>query len=91
LVPASLYGLKRDADALSAVTDACNHMRPASPDNDGRASVLALMFVSLASLSQKGHFESTDEQRSAMIQGWLSACQVPEHQLQRVIQSMQEQ
>lgn len=91
LVPASLYGLKRDADALSALAAGCSHMPAATPDNDGRASILALTFASLATLAQKGKYESNPEQRAALIDSWLKACQVSGEQFQRTLESAQEQ
>jgi len=91
LIPASLYALKRNAEALAELTGACSRLPPATADNDVRATELALTFVALATLSQKGKFEASESQRDAMVDSWLSGCQVPAQQLQRTLESMQEE
>lgn len=91
LIPASLYGLKRDADGLTALTERCTSLHDATPASDARATYLALVFVSLQSAAEHGKFESSDEHREATIGTWLHNCGVPKEQLNSVLSSMREE
>jgi hypothetical protein len=88
LTTASLYALKRDSEALSNLTENCTNLHEATPHSDARAQHLAMVFVALAEAAQRGKFESTEEQRSTLIDGWLEACSVPAEQLRNALESM---
>ena len=91
LIPACLYGLKRDADGLTALTERCSRLHEATPASDARATYLALVFVSLNSAAEHGKFESNDEHRKATVDAWLQNCGVPKEQLNTVLSSMREE
>ena len=87
-VPASLYALKRDTEALAAITATCSRLHVATVESDARANQLGLAFLALAALGQAGKLESTEEQRDAIIESWLRGCEVPPAQFQKVLESM---
>jgi hypothetical protein len=89
LVPASLYALARDEDALTALAHTCSRVRPASAENEGRASILALTLVALDTAVKEGKLELDDQKRRQTIETWLDRCEVPPAQLEKVLNEME--
>lgn len=90
LVPASLYSLGRDEEALSALAGVCTRMPPASPDNDARASLIALVMLALSEAAQSGRFQSDEARRSQLFSSWLETCQVTEPEVKEAVDRMNE-
>jgi hypothetical protein len=90
LVPASLYVLGRDAEGLLQIAGTCGRMPPAGPENDARASLIALVMLGLGQANQSGHFQRDEAARHELVSAWLTACEVSESDLQSVIERMQE-
>ncbi len=90
LVPASLYALNRDSEGLSSLGNLCQRMAPASPHNEGRASVIAVVMGALAEAHSNGHLQRNEEQLNALLASFLQACQVSEEDLKRVVDKMRE-
>jgi hypothetical protein len=85
LVPASLHALGRHPDALLTINKICAVMPAAGPQNDGRAHYLAMIMFALTEAHQAGHFESESEERKALLENWLAACQVSQEQVEKAI------
>lgn len=90
LVPASLYGQGRYLEGLATVTDYCTRLPPASAASDARAAHLALTIVALAQLAHGGKFEASEEERNAIVESWRQGCHVPEAQLTKTLEAMQQ-
>lgn len=88
LAPAALYAQQRAEASLSAVDEVCSRMHVASASSDARAQYLALTTLAFGSLMHEGKIELTDEQRGALMESWLRACEVPSAQLEQVLESM---
>jgi hypothetical protein len=85
LVPAALYAQLRKSDSLAAVTEACSGLHEATAHSDARAQYLAMTTSAFAVLTSAGKLQLTDEQREALVQSWLNACNVPAAQLQQLL------
>jgi len=91
LVPASLHALGKHDAALARVAESCKMMAPAGPKSDARASQLTMIMLVLTEAHGAGHFEATSDERNALLQGWLEACQVPLEQVEATIIKSQEE
>ncbi|MGC4093168.1 MAG: hypothetical protein QM756_35825 [Polyangiaceae bacterium] len=88
LVPAALYVEHRKSDSLSALTHACTGMLAATEASNVRAQYLAMVIGAFAGLVKDGKLELRDEQLDALVQSWLSACEVPAAQLQQTLEAL---
>jgi hypothetical protein len=88
LVPAALYAEQRASESMTAVTGYCTRLHVATPDSNARAEYLAMVIGGFVTLSSAGKLPLSDEQRDALIQSWLSACEVPAAQLQQSLDEL---
>lgn len=85
LVPAALYAQLRKTESLAAVSDACSGLHEATVHSNARAHYLAMTTTAFAVLVSNGKLQLTDEQRRALAQSWLDACEVPAEQLEQLL------
>jgi hypothetical protein len=90
LVPASLYALGRDGEGLSVISDVCRRMPPASPQNEARASLIALVMGALAEAHGNGHLKRDEAELESLLSNFLQACQVSEAELKSVVDRMRQ-
>ena len=88
LSPAAQHALGRDEEALAQIGEICRRM-PQGPDNDARASLIALVMLGLAEAAREGRFQRDDAQRSALLARWTAACGVTDGDVQGAVDRME--
>jgi hypothetical protein len=87
-MPASLYALGRDAEALEHITGLCAGLPPPRPGSNTRASVVALIMLRLNEASEAGRFQRDEAARGELLSTWVNACQTSKEEVMAVIVQM---
>jgi hypothetical protein len=90
LTPAALYAQQRKSDSLSAVSEACAGLHEATAHSNARAHYLAMTTTAFGLLVSNGKVQLTEDQRQALTQSWLEACEVPAAQLEQLLVPQEE-